>query len=204
MDRVLRERLSAERLGPYIEATGDLASALRLHEWNTRISGAFFESLQMFEVILRNSMHSAIQDAFTTDWVSQLQEVLDDRGNKDIRDARARLQQHGREESAGRLVAELNFGFWRYLLAKRYEHSLWIPTLRHSFTHFRGTRSDVERRVSVLNGLRNRLAHHEPIHSRNLRKDYKSLVEVTEWMCSDSASWITAQSRVVAVLDEHP
>ncbi|WP_440311559.1 hypothetical protein [Leucobacter chromiireducens] len=33
------------------------------------------------------------------------------------------------------MIAELNLGFWRFLLAKRYEETLWTGTLRHAFPH---------------------------------------------------------------------
>ncbi len=32
-----------------------------------------------------------------------------------------------------RLVAELSFGFWRYLLSSRYHASLWVPDLHRAF-----------------------------------------------------------------------
>ncbi|WP_420612529.1 hypothetical protein [Candidatus Spongiisocius sp.] len=39
-----------------------------------------------------------------------------------------------------------------------------------------------------LHFLRNRIAHHEPIYRRNLARDYRQLLEVVGWICSDSRS----------------
>ncbi|WP_216644572.1 hypothetical protein [Candidatus Thiodictyon syntrophicum] len=36
--------------------------------------------------------------------------------------------------------------------------------------------------------LRNRIAHHEPIFTRHLEADYRSLVNVTGWICPTTAS----------------
>ncbi len=48
---------------------------------------------------------------------------------------RRRVAQLRRGETPGRVIAELNLGFWRFLLAKRYEETLWTGTLRHAFPH---------------------------------------------------------------------
>jgi hypothetical protein len=37
----------------------------------------------------------------------------------------------------GKVVAELTFGFWRYILAGTYQATLWSPALRHAFPHLR-------------------------------------------------------------------
>ncbi|HXL93420.1 MAG TPA: hypothetical protein VN969_31200 [Streptosporangiaceae bacterium] len=33
----------------------------------------------------------------------------------------------------GKVVAELHFGFWRYLLASKYYTALWVPALSAAF-----------------------------------------------------------------------
>jgi hypothetical protein len=69
---------------------------------------------------------------------------------------------------SGKIVAELPFGFWRYLLAKRYSATLW-PAIRHGFPQLPGRdRARLERPVIRLHQLRNRIAHHEPLIRENL------------------------------------
>ena len=61
LSAVLEQRLSVERLRPYlVEVGGDLDQAPRLYEWNAAVSGAFFEILGHFEVLLRNSLHEQV------------------------------------------------------------------------------------------------------------------------------------------------
>lgn len=79
----------------------------------------------------------------------------------------------------GKVVAELNFGFWRYLLTARYEASLWTPALRHCFP-IGLARSTVYDPVENINAFRNRVAHHEPIHARNLHDDIDRLTQLLE------------------------
>lgn len=50
----------------------------------------------------------------------------------------------------------------------------------------------------------NRIAHHEPIHRRDLRRDFDNLTELAGWICADTQTWITIQSRSDAVLRDRP
>lgn len=105
----------------------------------------------------------------------------------------------------GRLVAERSFGFWRYLLAKQHEHTLWTPTLRDAFPLLRPSRRhDVFDPLSRLNTLRNRIAHHEPIHRRRLVDDRRDILVVASAICPETAGWIDRTSRVGATLALRP
>jgi hypothetical protein len=57
-------------------------------------------------------------------------------------------------------------------------------------------RRDVEDRIQRVHFLRNRIAHHEPIHQRDLREDHGNLLDVAGWMSPDVATWIEGASRV--------
>lgn len=57
----LERWLSAPRLERYLRAGGgDRASALRLYDWNARISSALLRDLAHFEVALRNAYDGAL------------------------------------------------------------------------------------------------------------------------------------------------
>jgi hypothetical protein len=49
-------RLHVSRLGTYMAATGDQAKAIALYRWNVELAGAFFETLTLTEVVLRNAL----------------------------------------------------------------------------------------------------------------------------------------------------
>ena len=51
---------------------------------------------------------------------------------------------------------------------------------------------------------RNRIAHHEPIHRRDLNLEHEYLLETIGWMCADSRSWIKDTSRTQRVLAAQP
>jgi len=82
----------------------------------------------------------------------------------------------------GKVVAELSFGFWRFLLARRYTASLW-PALRPGFPYLPSAdRRELEAPVTRLHQLRNRVAHHEPLIAEPCRF-------ATRTCCS---SWVPA------------
>lgn len=205
---VLWQRLSPERMQPYVDAAdGDDVRALRLYEWNIAISGALFESLGTLEVLLRNALHAALTrhheaSGLPGEWYDDPEGVFTERAREDIDTARRRLLDRGRSVSPGRLVAELTFGFWRFLLAKTYEHSLWTHALATTFSG--QPRRDAHARLARLNDLRNRIAHHEPVHARRLVLDYRDLLSVAGSICSDSARWIDRTSRVRLTLALRP
>jgi hypothetical protein len=65
-------------------------------------------------------------------------------------------------------------------------------------------RQDVEERIENLRFLRNRIAHHEPIHQRSLQRDLSYVFELSGWICAESSAWITGESRTASVLARRP
>lgn len=209
---VVERRLSVERVAPYRAAVGgDLAAALRLYEWNREVASAFGATLGDVEVLLRNAMHERLTEWSAARfgeprWYLDPSNVLTITAVGDVLSARRRATADGRAETPGRVVAELNLGFWRYLLASRYERVLWLPCLRDAFPGLRGRglRKDLNARVAGLHFLRNRIAHHEPVHNRPLGQLWKDAMQVAEWICPVSRQWIARRCRVSGLLDERP
>lgn len=62
----LVQDLSSERIDPYLKACdGDLTAALRLYAINIELSAAFTGPLHVFEVTLRNALHTALASHFS-------------------------------------------------------------------------------------------------------------------------------------------
>jgi hypothetical protein len=196
---------------PYVDAAGgDHGAALRLYEWNSAVSGALYETLGHVEVVLRNALHQALSEHHAASgrpgsWFDDPARLLTQRMRDDVGLARERLAARRVPVTPGRVVAELTFGFWRFLLAKQYEHTLWIPALSHAFPLLRPSRrTAISRRVDRLNALRNRIAHHEPIHRRRLDLDHRDVLFVARAVCDDTARWIERTSRVDLTLALRP
>jgi hypothetical protein len=204
----LEQRISAERFAPYRAATGnDVARALRRYERNTEISAAFWAVLSDLEIVVRNAMHEQLSlwslGAYgRPDWYADRGRIFTAQTAGDIAVARRHAGAFGRAESPGRVIAELPLGFWRFLLSSRYERTLWLPCLRDAFPGIRGQgmRRDVHDAMRDLHLLRNRIAHHEPIHNRPLPELHAVALTTAGWICPTTRRWIAARSRVPALL----
>ena len=202
--------LSAERLAPYRHAChGDLDQAIALYEWNVDISTAFWRTLGQVEVVLRNTLHERLAAWSTSTyresrWYLDPANVLTLQARDDIAKARQRATRAGRDETPGRVVAELNFGFWRFLLARRYERTLRMPAIRAAFPRHHGIRRDVDNVLAQLHQLRNRIAHHEPIHAHDLPALRTHAVDLVDWISPDARQWIDHRCEIQAVLERRP
>jgi hypothetical protein len=206
---VLRRRLSPERLHPYLTvAHGDLDSALALYAWNANLSAAISKTIGHVEIILRNALHNNLVEWSAkrfgeARWYLDPGHYLQPRATEDIRTARWRATQTGRSETSGRVVAELSLGFWRFLLARHYDETLWRSALYRAFPG-QSHRRVVHDAATVLHLCRNRVAHHEPIFNRSIGDIRFTALALADWICPVSRAWIERQCRIEAAWRERP
>jgi hypothetical protein len=206
---LLERRISVDRLTPYkLAAGGDTVAALDLYQWNAEVSAAFWVVLGHLEILVRNAMHEQLTALSVSrrtgpDWYLALAGDLSSEACATIADARRHATANGRAETVGRVVAELPFGFWRYLLASRYERTLWRTRLYRAFPG-QGRRQAVYTKLAGTHQLRNRIAHHEPIHNRPLARLHDDALLVAEWACPGTRTWIAGRSAVPRLLASRP
>ncbi|NNG34925.1 hypothetical protein [Nakamurella aerolata] len=208
---LLQDLITTERLSSYFKwAGGDLDRAFELYEWNMEASAAALSVAAMVEVIVRNAL-----DRELTAWAAKRQlgdwlaaVPLDPRGREDIVKARARAARGGRQVKHGHVVAELSLGFWRFLLASKYLTSLWIPALGRAFPFAAGDertkRRQMESHAQQILYLRNRAAHHEPIHRRDLAADMRRALRLVGAVDATAESWVRSRERLTTVIAERP
>lgn len=193
--------VGSDRLAPYVKACGaDAARAIRLYTWNIEASAAFLGAYAAFEVGVRNAMHNQLSTFYgRADWWTVA--PLSTPQNDEITVASQYLE--ARKPGAwteGHLVAELKNSFWEGLLVNRLHAALWNPALIKAFPHFSGRRGELRERLERLRLLRNRAAHHEPIHERDLRVDHRFMCEVAAYVSPDLGAWIASHSRLPGVI----
>ena len=192
--------LSPERVDGYRRAVrGGARTAIQLHAWNTEVSGAFYGPLQMVELALRNIVHQHLSATHGRQWL-QSRQVLNRNELVRVDEARAHLTRKGRRPTPDRLVAELSFGFWVALFAKRYD-ALWHTDLHLGFTPT-PTRRALRRELEELRNLRNRIAHHESIHHLPLAERHDGILWVLGMISPVAAAWVSQHSRVPAILGD--
>jgi hypothetical protein len=197
-DEEIRDCITVERLRSYLRAADDeLPRALALYEWNIRASEAVLGLTAIVEVVVRNAIDRelrawSVAHHGTACWFDHV--PLDPRGSADLRHARARATRNGQEaEIHGKVIAELTFGFWRYLTESRYLSTLWMPALQHAFprgtAHAPTRRRNVAHLMAKLQFARNRAAHHEPIHRRDVHDDLRAARSLLRWVSRSALAW---------------
>ncbi|MGH9023736.1 MAG: hypothetical protein ACRDV9_11680 [Acidimicrobiia bacterium] len=122
----------------------------------------------------------------------------------------------------GKVVAELSFGFWRYLVTPHYEQSFWVPALDHAFPNLTGGSSYDRRQHVEQTSLpctssgtgsltTNRSTAPSPTSpdighgSYNLQDLHDLALELAGWISPAAATWLTTDvSQVDAILAERP
>jgi Abi-like protein len=197
-------------------AGGDADRALALYTWNSRVSASLLRDLADLEVLVRNAYDGAISSRRTggaTHWLTDPSFVLvRPRLNRRGQDAnygtrkiiaKAIADSGGPAAPAGKIVAQLSFGFWRHMTSRGREHEVWVPYLRHAFDA--GTsRHDVDSRMERLGQLRNRIAHHEAIVGRDLARDHRELLDLCGWIAADVRTYVASTTGVPALLAARP
>ncbi len=146
---------------------------------------------------LRNSIHDTLtREIGTPEWYEKFR--LNNSERESIESARRKISIKRKAVTPSRIVAELTFGFWVSLTARRYDAPLWIPHLRKAFPRKNLGRRSAFERLSAIRLLRNSVAHHECILNRNLAQDYRDIIEATTWICTDTATWIRKTTRFEA------
>lgn len=184
----IKKALSSPRLEGYRRfSTESDIECLKRYVWNVALSEALYPTIQFLEIALRNSIHNAATTTFSNDfWFDDPKIISHPRTLDIISGAKKKLRQERKPIESGRVVAELNFGFWRALFFNEYEKKLWRRIINDVFPNAhkqQRQRRKISPRIEQANTLRNRISHHEPIwHWRDLEARHGEMLETIEWI----------------------
>lgn len=201
---------SYSRISRYLKASkGNKKKAQQMYYANARLAKAFQPLISFFEVILRNQLHYAIakhfgdvqwllnqKDGFMSD--PSLTHVVKKTGKtktndflkKEVEKSEKTLMGKGRNVTAGRVIAELNLGFWNNL----YETHHYALLHGVPCTIFRGLptgygRKEINAIIQNIRIMRNRVSHNEPLCFDN-RKFDMTYVKQMYVLINDFFTWI--------------
>jgi hypothetical protein len=207
--------VSAERLESYRKPGGTDLDVLVNYLWNVELSEALYPCLQAIEVTLRNSIHSAASTRYQTEYWFDLADVLLPAQAAKIQEERDELRRRGKPQTAGRIVAELTFGFWVNLFNRPYEraphnadnrwawHDRNLALIDTVFPHAPRrvrNRESMRRRCDAVRDLRNRVFHYEPIwHRPFLDREHADILSMIGWISPRMRSTIGLCDRFTLV-----
>ena len=211
--------MSAARMSRYVRACGgNTKKAMTLYRLNLRLSQELFTIISCFEVAFRNVIDSHYTHQFGPDW---LRDAISPGGIFDtstcrrtanvIRTGNSRIGAH---YTHAKLVAEMDFGLWRYLFAQPQflaggQTLLRIfparpsstPTIQYNHTY-------VFNELAKINDIRNRIAHHEPIcfqathphiDSIPVRQHYVLILQLFQWLAIDEHALLYGLDHITEV-----
>ncbi len=182
--------LSTDRLQPYFvyARSTDPWVIIRLYERNTKLSEALYGVVQALEVLLRNKIHSQMtKDIGADDWYEKVA-FLEPEQNE-IADAKRAIADRPKPVTPGRVVAELNFGFWVRMFSGQYEKLFWVKHLHKIYAASMQPKFLHDRLVQIKT-LRNRIAHHETLIKRDVQKDYLQTLQSIGWISPTVLAWV--------------
>jgi len=201
---------SYSRISRYLKASkGNKKKAQQMYYANARLAQAFQPLISFFEVILRNQLHYAIARHFgDVQWLinqkngfmsaPSLTHVVKKTGQiktndflkKEVEKSEKTLLGKKRNVTAGRVIAELNLGFWNSL----YETHHYALLQGVPCTIFRGLptgygRKEINAIIQDIRIMRNRVSHNEPLCFDNRHFDM-TYVKQMYVLISDFLTWI--------------
>ena len=209
----LEKSISPARLSTYqIVSGGNTADAIRLYYWNIALGQSLHLPIQTVEVSLRNTISDSIESLFGQQWYSatKFQLILTPWAKKTLREAVKKTIRNNRRKNkpvtAGDVIANLSFGFWRELLKTHYDPHIWKKKLSVAFPNLPANKSnqDVYNLVDKIIKLRNRISHHEPIIRGGLVPLYNSMLDTIGWICLDTRGWVEHHCDFKAIHTNRP
>ena len=200
--------MSVPRMARYANACGgNTRKAMTLYRLNLRLSQELFTVISCFEVSLRNRVCNHYMPLLGNDWLRDTAipgGVFDNRNTSRtqwlINDAVRKLSVH---YTHYKLMAVMDFGFWRYLFAGPQFRAAGqtllavFPAKPASTPAIQYNHSFVFNQLGLINDLRNRIAHHEPIcfspgsqvkDTAYARQHYGLILQLFQWMQIDEAA----------------
>ena len=214
--------MTAARMGRYKAACGgNSLKAMTLYRKNLKLSQELFTVISCFEITLRNAIDKHYTATLGNDWLRNAAAaggIFDNRHCRltqtNINDAIRKLH-HGYTHF--KLVAELGFGFWRYMFAHQQFRMAGstllqiLPAKPRSTPAIQYNHTYIFNQLLAINDLRNRIAHHEPVcfipgtpvkSSTYARQHYNLILQMFQWMNIDEGALLYGLDHILIVCNE--
>ncbi|MFP5437587.1 MAG: Abi family protein [Bacteroidia bacterium] len=215
------EVMSPERMSRYLVATNDnTKKAMTLYRKNLQLSQEMFTVISCFEVAFRNKINEQYSSQFGTDWLREsisqtgfFNKTTCIRTKKIIERAYKNLVNY----SHPKLLASLDFGFWRYLYAQPQFYAggqtllKIFPSKPTSTSQIQYNHTYVFTQLEIINEFRNRIAHHEPVCFRRgtsitdsafCLQHYNLILQLFQWMNINESALLYGLDHVQSICNE--
>ena len=210
--------MSPQRMERYVTACkGDTRKAMTLYRYNLQISQEMFTIVSCFEVALRNAIDSKLSENLGDEWLRDsimsggvfTEPIL--KKTRDIITFAHRKLQQSQSYTHHKLLAEMEFGIWKYMFSPVQYRITGRNLLSIFFNKPRSSREKQYNHTYIFNeldkdnSLRNRIAHHETIcfasdtstiDTSYVINIYSKIKTLFSWMGIDSKSLLYGLDHV--------
>lgn len=214
--------ITPARIGRYKTACGgNTRKAMTLYRKNLKLSQEMFTVLSCFEVALRNEIDKHYTVIYGNNWLRNAAAAGGFFDNNRTRKTKEKINEAvtglNLSYTHFKLVAELNFGFWRFMFVDRQYRAAGntllavFPSKPASSPGFNYNHTYIFNLLEGINDLRNRIAHHEPIcflpaHSVKdttyARQHYNLIIQLFQWMQIDEAALLYGIDHINTICNE--
>ena len=192
----------------FILYPNDESRAVKHYQSNIKLTEAFYTSLSVLEVALRNALSRELKTMTgRDDWYVIFANTPGLTNlNKYITQATKQIAGRHEQITTSKIIAELTLGFWVSLLNAEYERLLW-KDLRRAFPYIPKKdrkRKNVSAPLNIFRAFRNRVFHNESIcwNMKKVQEIHDELLLVLEWINKDLPEWLTEIDRFENVQEQ--
>ena len=213
--------MTEPRMNRYLMAcNGNTRKAMKLYRDNLKLSQQFFTLIGCFEVSLRNAIDSILKDKLSNDWLRdavQKSGIFEPKEFYKLKNSINNALKKMRIYRHNKLMTELGFGFWSLMFSKD-QYNATGKVLLKVFPAKPKSTKDIQynniyifNKLSQLNKIRNRIAHHEPIcflsgepvkDTTYIRQHYNLILQLFQWMQIDETGLLYGLDRINKVCKE--
>ena len=209
------------RMNIYLLAcNGNTKQSMTLYRKNLLLTQEMFTVIGCFEIALRNSIDKNLINSLGKDWLRSAATNGDPFDSVKCRYTRESILsgiKKLKKYNHHKLVAELGFGFWRYMYAQNQYNATGrvllgvFPSKPKSAASRQVNNKHIFNQLAKLNEIRNRMAHHEPIcftpgqakiDTNYARQNYSILKQLFQWMQINEASLLYGLDHIISICDE--
>ncbi len=203
-------------LATFVGASGFSAGAdpLEKYSWHALTSAAFFVSLHVCEVAVRNGVDAALVVIYGPDWPwnASFERSLPNPLGNNFNPKQELLRARGKMAvgATGKVIAELKFAFWCHMFTSGYQVRIWDANIRAAFPNIPAAHTPAQARQAIhleldsLRKFRNRIAHHEPILADPLHLRQQSIKALISWRCTEVSTWHSRWEIVTRTMASKP
>ena len=207
--------LSIERLKSFMQNENDTIDVLlERYVNNIKISQALYPELSILEVTLRNAINTTLCKYISDTWIEdeiQHQKILSAHERNLLINAYNDIKNEcpAADFTIGKVIANLNFGFWTNLCSKWYCSNIWNRgcCFKSIFTGYPNKApriNDISIKLRSIRKLRNRIFHYEPIlkNPSSLLNKYNEIMEILSYLPHDNAQILKRTTSFLNVYND--